>query len=91
MRFVSVREAKAQLSECLERSQREGVVVTSHGRPAAVIVGVEGYEAEEILLMLNPDFWRMIERRRKEPRTTLEELEAELETKPRSRGKRRAG
>src|SRR5438874_2938124 len=79
MKFISVREAKAQFSECLDDAQREGIIVTNHGKPAAVIVGVEGYDADEVILMANPRFWQMIEQRRAEPTTHLSDFEAELD------------
>ncbi len=85
MKFVSVRDAKAHLSEYMEKSQHEGVVVTSHGKPQCVVIGVEGYDMEEVVMMANPNFWKMIEARRKQPRTTLEKFERELAAKPRRR------
>ena len=78
MKFVSVREAKARLSSFLTEAQRQGIVVTNHGKPAAVIVGVQGYDAAEVLLMASPAFWRMIEKRRREATTSLADFEAEL-------------
>ena len=65
MKFMTVRDAKTHLSACLEDSQREGVVVTNHGRPKSVVIGVDGYDMEDVMLMLDPDFWSAIESRRK--------------------------
>jgi len=48
----------------VDASQSERVVVTRHGRPAAVLVGVEGRDLEDLALQMSPGFWRMIERRR---------------------------
>lgn len=87
MKLVSVREAKSHFSACLEESQKKGVVVMSHGKPKSVVVGVEGYDLEDITLMLDPNFWRMIEARRKQARTPLEEFEKEL-TGPARRARR---
>ena len=75
MKFVHVRDAKAPLGE--------SVVVTSHGKPKSVVIGVEG--------MLSPEFWKMIEARRQQPRTTLADLERELardDKKPAARARR---
>lgn len=85
MKFVSVRDAKAHLSEYLEESQREGVIVTNHGKPQCVVIGVEGYDMEEVVMMANPKFWEMIEARRKQPRTPLVEFERELARNPKRR------
>ena len=81
MKFVSIRDAKAHLSEYLEKSQREGVVVTNHGKPQCVVIGIEGYDMEEVVMMTNPNFWKMIEARRKQPRTPLDDFERELAQK----------
>lgn len=92
MKMVSVREAKSHFSACLEESQKKGVVVMNHGRPKSVVIGVEGYELEDIVLMLDPDFWKMIEARRRQPRTPLEDFEKELATPaPAGRKARRSG
>jgi prevent-host-death family protein len=78
MKFISVRDAKARLSACLKVSQTEGVVVTHHGRPKSVVIGVEGYNMEDVVLMLSPSFWKMIESRRRQPRTSLDAFERDL-------------
>ena len=52
MRLVSVREAKARLSSCLDDSQREGVLVTNHGKPKSVVIGIDGYDLEDVVRML---------------------------------------
>ena len=78
MRFISVREAKSRFSACLEESQKKGVVVTNHGRPKSVVIGVEGYDMHDVMLMLDPSFWKMIEARRRQPKTSLAEFERQL-------------
>ncbi len=77
MKIVAVREAKASLSEYIEKSQRDRVLITKHGRPAALVIGVEGEDLEDLLTMSNPRFWEMIEDRRRQSRTsTLAEVRA---------------
>ena len=77
MKVVAVREAKASLSEYIEKAQEDRVLVTKHGKPAALIIGVEGEDLEDLLTMGNPRFWEMIEdRRRKNRSTTLAEVRA---------------
>jgi prevent-host-death family protein len=66
MKVVALREAKQQLSGCVVRAQRERVLITKQGRPAALMIGVEGHDLEDVLLMQNPRFWKMIEARRTE-------------------------
>jgi len=43
--IVPVSEAKARLAELVRAAQDEDVVILRHGRPAAVIVGVDRLEA----------------------------------------------
>jgi antitoxin (DNA-binding transcriptional repressor) of toxin-antitoxin stability system len=35
------------------------VLITKHGKPAALIIGVEGEDLEDLLTMANPRFWEM--------------------------------
>lgn len=59
---VALAEVKNRLSEVVERLEREHgrVVITKHGRPAAVLLGVEDLESlEETLAVLSdPDLLR---------------------------------
>src|SRR5207248_1844260 len=65
MKVVALAEAKNALSACVEISQRDRVLLTRHGRPAALIIGVEGEDFEDLMTRSDPEFWRMIERRRR--------------------------
>jgi hypothetical protein len=38
------------------------------------MIGLEGHDLEDVLLMQNPRFWKMIEARRAEPTVSLEEV-----------------
>lgn len=64
MKLVGVREAQQQLSGLVAVSQKESVVLTRHGRPVAVLTGVEGQDLEDVLLAHDPSFWKLIEKRR---------------------------
>jgi len=64
MKAVPLREVKQQLSEYVGKSQNEKILITKHGRPAALIWGVEGHDVEDILYMTDPSFWKMIHGRR---------------------------
>jgi prevent-host-death family protein len=66
MKVVAVREAKASLSEYIDKAQDDRVLITRHGKPAALVIGVEGEDLEDLLTMGNPRFWEMIEDRRRE-------------------------
>src|ERR1700693_4241813 len=94
MKVVAVREAKASLSEYINKSQRDRVLITRHGKPAALVIGVEGEDLEDLLTMANPRFWEMIESRRRQGRTLgLDEVRRRLgmSKKPKPKRRRRAG
>jgi prevent-host-death family protein len=74
MKVVAVREAKQQLSGRIDRAQKERVLITRRGKPAALVIGVQGQDLEEVLLMQNPLFWELIEKRRKRPTVSLAEI-----------------
>jgi prevent-host-death family protein len=78
MKTVSVRDLQKQVKQCLEDAQEDRVVVTRHGRPAAVLVGVEGDDWDTVLLQTDPTFWRLIRRRRKQSTVTLSQLKVKL-------------
>jgi len=75
VKVVPLRDAKQGLSATVDDAQKERVLITRYGRPAAVVIGVEGRSMEDVLLMQSPAFWRLIEERRREPATlTLDEV-----------------
>ena len=66
-------EAKAKLSEYVAESQKERVLITSHGKPVAIVIGVEGEDLEDLLTRSDREFWEMIERVREQPTIPLPE------------------
>ena len=66
METINVRELQQHVRDCVKASQRDWLVVTRHGIPTALIIGVEGTDWETLALQTNPSFWRMIEKRRAE-------------------------
>lgn len=79
MKLVAMHEAKAKLSEYIAASQKDRVLITNHGRPAAIVIGVEGEELEDLMTRANPKFWEMIEEVRKQPTISLEEAKKYFE------------
>src|SRR5207248_40826 len=69
MKVVALAEAKGSLSEYVDQAQHAGVLVTRHGKPAALIIGVKGEDFEDLMTKSDSDFWRTIESRRKASRT----------------------
>jgi prevent-host-death family protein len=80
MKTVSVRDLQKNVRKCVDVAQGEKVVVTRRGRPAAIVIGVEGEDWDDIALRLNPAFWKMIEERRRESSVSLEAARRRLES-----------
>jgi prevent-host-death family protein len=69
MKVVALGKAKNGLSSYVDEAQRDRVLVTRHGKPAALIIGVEGEEFEDLMTRSDSAFWKLIQARRKEKRT----------------------
>jgi len=76
MKTIAVRDAN--LRECLKYAQNEGVILTSRGKPAAVLLGVEGLDVEQIELGHSDAFWTLIRERRGQRTMSRAELEQRL-------------
>ncbi|MDP1768051.1 MAG: type II toxin-antitoxin system prevent-host-death family antitoxin [Nitrospirota bacterium] len=62
MRFTNVRELKAKTSEMLRTvEQGNTVLVTTHGRPTAMLVPVTEDDIEDALLAYSPTLRKKIE------------------------------
>lgn len=66
MKFVNVRELKNKTSEVLRKTEQEDVVITSRGKPCAIITGVTEEDFEDYLLEHSPAFLTALERARTE-------------------------
>jgi prevent-host-death family protein len=78
VKTVNARDLQKKIKECVDMSQQDQVVITRHGKPAAVMVGVEGKDWEDVVLQTSSTFWRFIEERRKEPTMSMKELRTRL-------------
>jgi prevent-host-death family protein len=76
VKLIGLKEAKAHLSEFVDAAQQDRVLITRHGQPAALVIGVEGQDLEQIVLGGSLEFWKMIEERRKKetPALTSDEI-----------------
>ncbi len=83
MKTISVRELQKKVRECVEAAQGDRVVITRRGKPAAVLVGVEGADWETVVLESDPKFWSLIEKRRKQPTVSMAEVRKSLRTRRR--------
>jgi len=69
MKLIGLKEAKTNLSSFVDQSQRERILITRRGKPAAVVIGVEGQDLEQVLLGGDAEFWQMIQQRRQSAAT----------------------
>lgn len=75
MKLIGLKEAKTNLSAFVDQAQRERILITRRGKPAAVVIGVEGQDLEQVLLAGNIEFWKMIEERRQcDPTLTSDDI-----------------
>ena len=81
MKTINVRKLQQHVRDCVKASQRDRLVVTRHGIPTALIIGVEGTDWETLALQTNPSFWRMIEKRRSEKTLSLESMKKWVDAK----------
>jgi prevent-host-death family protein len=78
MKAVNARDLQKRVKECVDMSQKDQVVITRRGKPAAVMVGGEGKDWEDVVLQTSATFWKLIEERRKEPTMSMKELRTRL-------------
>ncbi len=81
MKTFTVRDLQKKIKECIDEAQRDRVIITRRGKPAAVLVGVEGDDWETVVLETDPRFWKLVQKRRKQPTISLEELKIKLKRK----------
>ena len=74
---------KTNLQTCVDKAQRERLLLTKDGAPIAVLIGVAGLDREQIALGSSPEFWKLITERRAEPTISRAELDARLKPKKR--------
>jgi len=78
MKTVNARDLQKRIKECVDMSQQDKVVITRHGKPTAVLIGVEGKDWADVALQTSSSFWKLIEGRRKEPTMSMNELRTRL-------------
>jgi prevent-host-death family protein len=66
------------LKSSVIRARRGRVVITRHGRPLALLVGVAGLDSEQLSLGADSRFWKLIEQRRAQKTVTRAHMEQEL-------------
>jgi prevent-host-death family protein len=49
LKFINIKQAKNDLSALIEESQGEPICLTRHGKPAAVLLGVDGVDISDVI------------------------------------------
>jgi antitoxin (DNA-binding transcriptional repressor) of toxin-antitoxin stability system len=79
VRTINVRDFQKRIRETVETAQKERVVLTRHGDPVALVIGLQGMEWEDVVLQTSRPFWKMIQKRRKQKTIPLREMRERLE------------
>lgn len=83
VRFVNIRELKGHVSAVIRRSRKGDIVVTSRGKPTAVLHAVTEEDLEDYLLAHSPRFLKSLQASyrgyRRKGGLSLERLTAETE------------
>ncbi len=66
MKFANVRELKNKTSEILRKAQEGDVIITSRGKPRAIITAITEEDFDEYLLERSPAFQKALEAGRRE-------------------------
>jgi prevent-host-death family protein len=81
MKTVNVRDLQKKIKQYVDASQKDRVVLTRHGKPSAILVGVEGEDWETVVQETSADFWNLIQNRRKQKTISLAEIKTRLKLK----------
>jgi prevent-host-death family protein len=66
MKFANVRELKNKTSEILRKAEKEAIVITSKGKPRAIVTAISEEDFEDYLLDNSPKLLDVLEEAREE-------------------------
>jgi prevent-host-death family protein len=78
MKRATIQDLQKRANEFVTKAQKDRVVITRQGKPAAVLVGVDKQDWESVVLQTDPKFWKLIRTRRKQATRSLAEVRARL-------------
>ncbi len=85
VQFINIRQLKSQLSEVIRKSRKGDVVVTSRGKPAAILHSISEEDIEDYLLAHSAKFQKSVNasyaEHQKKGGVSLDKLIAETEKK----------
>ena len=76
MKVMSLKETN--LDACVRKAQHEEIVITRNGKPVALVVGVAGLDEEQLEFGSDPEFWKLITKRRRQRTITRAQLEERI-------------
>ena len=78
MKKATVQDLQKHADEVVTRAQKDRVVITRQGKPAAVLVGVTKQDWESVALQTDPKFWKLIRTRRGQATRSLSQVRDRL-------------
>jgi len=78
MKTITVRDLQKKVKECIDNAQEDRLVITRHGKPAAVLIGVEGEDWDSVVVETDPKFWNLIHDRRRQLTLSLGQIKKRL-------------
>jgi len=79
MKTINLEETT--LDSVVDAAQLERMLITRNGEPVALIVGLEGIDAEQLQLGSSDAFWKLIEERRTHKTMSRAQLEQKIKNK----------
>jgi PHD/YefM family antitoxin component YafN of YafNO toxin-antitoxin module len=79
MKKINVEQLRPEIQQMLEDVQHHRILVMRNGEPFVVIASVGNKDEEDLDLEESPEFWQMIQEKRREKATvSLEQVMAEI-------------
>jgi antitoxin HicB len=78
MKKMTLKEFAEHVQTSVDAAQQEHILIIRDAVPIGVLLGIENKDEEDWRLEISSEFWRMIEKSRKEATVPLEQVEAEL-------------
>jgi hypothetical protein len=75
----------------LSKARNEQVLLTRAGKPVAVVTHVGNWDEEDWAYATDPEFWKMIRERRKEPTIPFERVRAEIRVREAAERRAKSG
>ncbi|MFC1708235.1 type II toxin-antitoxin system Phd/YefM family antitoxin [Planctomycetota bacterium] len=64
MEVIGLREATRSFSGVSKKAQTERIIITRHGKPFLMLVGIDGMDWEDLYWGTNRELWKTIQEQR---------------------------